>query len=93
MRIINIIAGLLLLGMPLISLGAEQINPGLDENTLPAQKSPLQCMLAGNDSIVPLDAGFRGCCSGGTRACDCFRDWVVCCDTNGSLTLSMCKCN
>ena len=64
------------------------------ENTGNVPFNPLaeSCNLATN-AIVPLEVSFRGCCSEGKRPCDCFRDWVMCCDMYGTMEMSMCKCN
>ena len=51
------------------------------------------CNLAINTSIIPVAAGFTGCCAEGKKPCDCFRDWVMCCSIDGSMEMSMCKCN
>jgi len=84
----------LLLGLA-SGVGLAQPEPASVTTDVSLNFNPLSnnCNLAINDSIVPVAAGFTGCCGEGKRPCDCFRDWVMCCSSDGSMEMSMCMCN
>ncbi len=88
----------ILLSMALIlglSAGVSLAGPQITEVTVDQKPQALSsfCSYTTNESILPVSTSFRGCCSEGKKPCDCFRDWVMCCSIDGTMEMSMCKCN
>lgn len=83
----------LMLGLAGVSLAEQE--PTSITADVSVNLNPLSniCSLAINDNILPVNASFTGCCAEGKRPCDCFRDWVMCCSIDGTMEMSMCKCN